>query len=98
MIVKKGQWYTYCCDEDLLQADQTGEHPDYCRAWDTKEKALKSLSPYVTFHLKVNADSPVITMTAENECDGPSDWEDVTPERTRWAKFKDLIISYLKEL
>jgi len=43
--VKKGQWYTYCCEDDLVQAkeDFVDDEAIGIEVWDIKEEALTEL-------------------------------------------------------
>ena len=45
MLIKKGQWYTICCEIDLTQAEEDLEKDDDIgiRVWNSKEEALKDL-------------------------------------------------------
>lgn len=48
-LVKKGQWYSYCCEEDLYQATEDFEEDEencgmtFIGVWDSHEEALSEI-------------------------------------------------------
>ena len=46
MKVKKRQWYSGCCHQDLYQAEEDEELPDYNKVWDTELEALNDIKKY----------------------------------------------------